>query len=84
MGPTRGYNNSFFYVEKSSETYIVCELTLEYRCKERQWIWKTSPIYNSSFGKIIAMELDTGYSKKNDSFWSKKDGTLEVGKHVAN
>ena len=33
----RGYNNRFFYVEKSSETYFLCELVIKFRSKEKQW-----------------------------------------------
>lgn len=83
LGLYRGYNNCFFYVEKSSDTYMLCELALAYKHKEKQWAWKTQTIFASSYGQIVAFQLDLNHTKHTDSFWNKK-GELSFDKQVPN
>lgn len=79
----RGHSNRFYYVEKSSETYFLCELAIKFRDKEKMWKHQTSTIFSSSYGKILALELDRDYPRKSDSFWNQ-GGELDLGKNVKN
>ena len=83
MDLLRGYNNRFFYIEKNSESYLISELVIGFRSKENQWTHKTSTIFSSSYGRILALQLDHNNAKKTDTFWSK-ESILEFNNKVSN
>ena len=81
----RGHSNRFFYVERelSSETDSIFVIVLKFRKKENNVSLKPRPIYTSTTGKILAMELDQVFQKETDSYWTYGQ-ELITGKEILN
>ena len=56
----RGLNDKFYFVEKdSSGTYdIIYAVHLEIREEKQCWEWKKYPVYETSSGRIVSLEID--------------------------
>ena len=74
-----GFNNHFYYIERSTSTCFLVELSIEFLKLEKQWTHKTRNIYSSPNGAIIAFDIDTDFTWKTDAVWSKS-GKLMFGK----
>ena len=67
----------------SSETYYINVIVLKFRTKENQWNMRPRQVYQSSSGRILAMEHDKDYPNETESYWTNGN-SLEIDKEVIN